>query len=91
MGELSLTVWLHPVYPLSLTKPATTSLASRPDEIAELHPLVDTTGLLGGIYNTGDGHIDPTSVTNVLAAAARSRGAKIFRHNPVEGLTQVQA
>ncbi|MCP3870207.1 MAG: FAD-binding oxidoreductase [Gammaproteobacteria bacterium] len=40
----------------------------------ELHPFLDTTGLLGGLWHPDDGHIDPTSVTNTLAAGARQGG-----------------
>jgi len=57
-----------------------------PDEIGRLHPLVETRGLLGGVWNPEDGHVDPTSVTQALVKGARQRGARIHRHTRVTGL-----
>jgi len=57
------------------------------DEIAELHPLARTDGLIGGIYEPDDGHVDPTLATNAMAAMARSRGGEIRRHTPVTGIS----
>ena len=31
-----------------------------PEEIKQLHPLINTDGLVGGIYQGSDGSIDPT-------------------------------
>ena len=39
-----------------------------PAEIAELHPLLDLEGVLLGAYTPGDGHTDPASSTNAMAA-----------------------
>ena len=57
-----------------------------PDEIRRLHPLVETRGLLGAVWNPEDGHVDPTSVTQALVKGARDRGARIHRHTRVTGL-----
>ena len=54
-----------------------------PEEIAELHPLAQLDGLIGGIYEPNDGHVDPSLVTNAMASLAISRGAIIMRYNPV--------
>lgn len=58
------------------------------DRLKELYPFLDTTGLVGGLWDKLDGHIDPTSVTNALAAGARAGGATIVRHNPVSAIEQ---
>ena len=60
------------------------------DRLKELYPFLDTTGLLGGLWDPADGHIDPTSVTNALAAGARQGGATIVRNNPVESIEQME-
>ncbi|GAB7528361.1 FAD-dependent oxidoreductase [Pseudomonas sp. 3A(2025)] len=60
-----------------------------PQRLAELHPFLDTTGLLGGLWDPYDGHIDPTSVTNAMAQLARGYGATISRHNPVTAIRQL--
>ncbi|MCA0272136.1 MAG: FAD-dependent oxidoreductase [Proteobacteria bacterium] len=53
------------------------------DDVERLHPLARTEGLLGGIYEPDDGHVDPTLATNAMAKVARSKGATILRQNPV--------
>ena len=51
-----------------------------PDRIAELHPLARLDGLLGGIFEPDDGHVDPTLVTHAMAEVARRGGAQIWRN-----------
>ena len=60
-----------------------------PKEIEDLHPFVDTNGLLGAAYTPDDGYVEPASATNAFAAAARNRGATIYRRCPVRGLAQL--
>lgn len=55
-----------------------------PDEIAELHPLVNLEGVIGGAWNPGEGFVDPYSVTMGLAAGARQRGARIERGHRID-------
>jgi dimethylglycine dehydrogenase len=57
-----------------------------PREIATLHPLLDTSGLIGAAWNPDDGHLDPSSVTQALAKGARDGGGKIVRKARVTGL-----
>jgi dimethylglycine dehydrogenase len=59
-----------------------------PEEIRRLHPLVDTRGVLGAVWNPEDGHVDPTSVTQALAKGARDRGARVHRHTRVTGIAR---
>ena len=54
-----------------------------PERIAELHPLTRLDGLLGGIYEPDDGHVDPSLATNAMAEVARRGGAEIWRNCPV--------
>lgn len=51
-----------------------------PDRIAELHPLARLDGLIGGIYEPDDGHVDPTLATQAMAEMARKGGAQIWRN-----------
>jgi dimethylglycine dehydrogenase len=57
-----------------------------PEDVARLFPILDTGGLLGAAYIPSDGHVDPSSLTQVLAAAARARGATIHRQTLVTGM-----
>lgn len=58
------------------------------DRIKELHPYVSTDGLLAAAYTPEDGYIDPSSVTQALAQAARAAGAVIHRGARVRDLRQ---
>jgi len=52
-------------------------------ELADMHPLIDTSKYLGALYDPIDGHIDPSGVTHAYAKAARHYGAKVYRDTPV--------
>ena len=54
-----------------------------PERIAELFPLAKLDGLLGGIYEPDDGHVDPSLATNAMAEVARKGGAQVWRNCPV--------
>ncbi|WP_166418282.1 GcvT family protein [Cochlodiniinecator piscidefendens] len=56
------------------------------DDVERLHPLARTEGLLGGIYEPDDGHVDPTLATNAMAKVARQNGATVLRYNPVTAI-----
>lgn len=51
----------------------------KPDRIAELHPYYNLNGVLGALHTPDDGHVDPSGITQALAAGARKLGAKIVR------------
>ena len=54
-----------------------------PDEIKRIIPWIELDGVIAGAYTTGDGHADPSGITNALARGATNMGAKIQRHNRV--------
>jgi dimethylglycine dehydrogenase len=54
-----------------------------PDEIKRIVPSLDISGVIAGAYTTGDGHADPSGLTNAMARAATDMGASIVRHNRV--------
>ncbi len=57
-----------------------------PERIAELHPLARLDGLLGGIYEPEDGHVDPSLATNAMAQVATKGGATVLRQCPVTAI-----
>jgi len=57
-----------------------------PERIAELHPLARLDGLLGGIYEPDDGHVDPSLATNAMAQVAVQGGGVIRRYEPVRAI-----
>ena len=56
------------------------------DQVKEKVPLIKNEDLLGGILMPGDGSGDPSGITNLLAKAARSEGAKIYEDTPVDNI-----
>lgn len=58
------------------------------ERIAELHPLAKLDGLLGGIFEPDDGHVDPTLATHAMAEVARRHGAQIWRNCAVTGISR---
>ncbi len=57
-----------------------------PEEIRELSPITNTDGVIGGLYDPLDGHLDPSGTTHAYAKAARMAGAEIMLRNPVTAL-----
>jgi len=57
-----------------------------PEEVKRLHPLVNTDGIVGAIHAYGDGHIDPSSVTQTFASKAKALGGSIFENSEVVGM-----
>jgi len=48
-----------------------------PEEIAKLAPITNLDGIIGGLYDPLDGHLDPSGTTHAYAKAARMGGATI--------------
>jgi dimethylglycine dehydrogenase len=51
-----------------------------PEEIAGMAPIVNLDGIVGGLYDPLDGHLDPSGTTHAYAKAARMGGATIETH-----------
>jgi len=54
-----------------------------PKEIADLCPVISIDGVVGGLYDPLDGHLDPSGTTHAYAKAARIQGAEIYLRNRV--------
>ena len=48
-----------------------------PKDIAKIAPVTNTDGIIGGLYDPLDGHLDPSGTTHAYAKAARMGGATI--------------
>lgn len=57
------------------------------DEAQKLNPLIDKSKFRCALYDPLDGHIDPASVVQAFAKAARKNGAAILQHTPVTATT----
>ncbi len=60
-------------------------LASAEEIVADC-PIVDPTGLLGGLFDPHEGALDPHGTTHAFAGAARKRGAEVVLRNRVVAL-----
>ena len=59
-----------------------------PDEIKKIAPATNVLGVLGGLYDPLDGHLDPSGTTHAYAKAARMQGAEIILHTKVNETRQ---
>ncbi|MEH6527246.1 MAG: FAD-dependent oxidoreductase [Sneathiella sp.] len=57
-----------------------------PEEIKKLSPITNVDGVIGGLYDPLDGHLDPSGTTQAYAQCARKLGAEIYLRNPVREL-----
>ena len=57
-----------------------------PQRIVDLFPLVSIDGIIGGIYEPQDGHVDPTLVTQGMARVAGKQGVTFMRRSTVTGI-----
>ncbi len=54
-----------------------------PSEIRDVASVTNIEGVLGGLYDPLDGHLDPAGTTHAYAKAARMNGAEIELHTMV--------
>jgi len=54
------------------------------ERVHELYPGIDTEGVLGAMYISGDGQTNPVDTTMALAKGARMNGAKVLEEIKVE-------
>ena len=58
------------------------------EECKRRNPLITTEGLVGGLWDPHDGHIDPAQLCQAFAFRARKLGAEIYQKTEVIGLEQ---
>ena len=59
-----------------------------PDEIKKRYPFIELHDLKGALFDPNDGDIDPAQLTQALAKAARSLGARIERFRPATAISR---
>ncbi len=59
-----------------------------PEEIAKIAPVTNLEGIIGGLYDPLDGHLDPSGTTHAYARAAKMGGATIETHCMVRETNQ---
>ncbi len=59
-----------------------------PERVKELFPLLETQGIVGGMWFPTSGFVDPSQTTHSFARQARQSGARIFQQCAVEAITR---
>jgi len=77
--------WLQSEFAVYQTLGIEARLASAEEIVADC-PIVDPTGLLGGLFDPHEGAVDPHGATHAFAIAARKRGADVILRNRVMAL-----
>ena len=80
--------WLQSAYRIFQTIGIEDCHLMTPDEIREKCPIMDVTGVIGGLWADREGYLDTTGTVHAYAGAARKRGAEVIEHNKVEALDQ---
>ncbi|MDH3667208.1 MAG: FAD-dependent oxidoreductase [Paracoccaceae bacterium] len=80
--------WLQATYRIFQTIGIEDCHLMTPAEIEERCPIMDVTGVIGGLWADREGYIDTTGTVQAYARAARKRGAEVIEHNKVEELNQ---
>ncbi|MFZ0131643.1 MAG: FAD-dependent oxidoreductase [Desulfobacterales bacterium] len=57
-----------------------------PEQIEAMHPLMNTAGIIGGLYWPDDGDVDPNGITMAMSIGAKKHGAEINTHTQVTGI-----
>ncbi|NNF71754.1 MAG: FAD-binding oxidoreductase, partial [Rhodobacteraceae bacterium] len=75
--------WLQAAYRVFQTIGIEDCHLMTPDEIKKACPIMDTTGVIGGLWADREGYVDTTGTVHAYARAAKMRGAEIIEHNRV--------
>ncbi len=80
--------WLQSAYRVFQTIGIEDCHLMTPEEIRERCPIMDVTGVIGGLWADREGYVDTYGTVYAYAGAARKRGAEVIENNKVEALTQ---
>ena len=78
--------WLQSAYRIFQTIGIEDCHLMTPGEIREKCPIMDVTGVIGGLWADREGYLDTTGTVHAYAGAARKRGAEVIEHNKVTAL-----
>ncbi len=80
--------WLQSAYRVFQTIGIEDCYLMTPEQIKEKCPIMDTTGVLGGLWADREGYVDTTGTVHAYAGAAKKLGAEVIEHNRVLDLKQ---
>ena len=80
--------WLQSAYRIFQTIGIEDCYLMTPGEIKNKCPIMDTAGVIGGLWCDREGYVDTTGTVHAYAGAAKKRGATVIEHTKVEALRQ---
>ncbi len=80
--------WLQSAYRIFQTIGIEDCHLMTPDEIREKCPIMDVSGVIGGLWADREGYVDTYGTVYAYAGAAKKRGAEVIENNKVEALHQ---
>ena len=80
--------WLQSAYRIFQTIGIEDCYLMSPQDIKDKCPIMDITGVLGGLWCDREGYVDTTGTVHAYAGAAKKRGATVIEHTKVESLNQ---
>ena len=80
--------WLQSAYRIFQTIGIEDCYLMTPAEIKKVCPIINTDGVIGGLWADREGYVDTTGTVHAYAKAARLRGAEVIEHNRVLELSR---
>ena len=80
--------WLQSAYRIFQTIGIEDCCLMTPSEIKERCPIMDVSGVIGGLWADREGYVDTTGTVHAYAGAAKKLGAEVVEHNRVLELNQ---
>ncbi len=80
--------WLQSAYRIFQTIGIEDCYLMTPAQIKEKCPIMDITGVLGGLWADREGYVDTTGTVHAYAIAAKKMGAEVIEHTKVDDLKQ---
>ena len=75
--------WLQSAYRIFQTIGIEDCHLMTPEEMKKVCPILNTDGVIGGLWADREGYVDTTGTVHAYAKAARMRGAEVIEHNRV--------
>lgn len=75
--------WLKSAWAVFQTMGMEEARLMTPEEVKQVCPIADISGIHGGLYDPNEGHLDAYGVTHAYAIAAKKRGAEVILRNRV--------
>lgn len=80
--------WLQSAYRIFQSIGIEDCYLMTPEQVKEKCPIMDITGVIGGLWADREGYLDTTGTVHAYAGAAKKLGASVFEQTKVDSLSQ---